>query len=910
MSATLCHALHVRLPSPVDAAVVAERFAAIALRCRAPGLDVPPTVWVERAPADADLLARRLHAELDLPVSAGRGLRTTLLCHDGGQAELVLVAHRAVADHGSLRRLVTALVDDGPDLSWSATLPATVAAVATVVPAWGLGGATAGTGELAVGPWAAGGDSAAWLAALAVVLSRYQGGEGAMAAVLPAADRPLHVLGSFDTTVTHTVATSHDTLATLAAGFRSPAAARPVKAGVVAGLVFDAEDPPADGKYHAWLAAPFPLTIGVGSTRLRFGHDGTVGPETATRFVRHLATVHRQVVESPHLPADEAELFNEAGRRPSGTARRSARRSRDAPARIHDVFAARVAERPNAVAVGHEQHRLTYRQLDRLSDRLATGLRRIGVQDGDRVGICLKRSVELVATMLAVLKAGAAYVPMDPAHPAGRLAYTASDAGLTIVVTTLDGFPPVAVAVTPDELSTGTDAAAGPPTSTAVPADPAYVIYTSGSTGRPKGVVVPHVNVVRLLEATRDEFGLGPTDVWTLFHSSAFDFSVWEIWGCLLTGARLVVVPFWVSRSPEEFHDLLVDEQVTILNQTPSAFTHLSEVDRSRLRPLPVRLVVFGGEPLDARTLLPWFDRHPETRCRVVNMFGITETTVHVTATTVTRQSALAASRSVGRPLPGWSVRVLDPAGRPVPPGVAGEIYVGGVGVAVGYLNRPDLDAERFVVVDGERIYRSGDKGRLRPDGTLEHLGRLDNQVKIRGFRIELDEIRSVLAEDPAVAAAAVVLRAGDAATTGVDAYVVLDGASVDDVRRRAARMLPEHMVPTSVTVVPSLPLTTNGKVDVDRLPAPAKPNMTNGTGASVGDDGLVEDLRDVWNAVLGVEVGPDDDFFDLGGNSLIAIRIAARSRERRLPTMSLRTLYQHPTVRGLVEAIRTRPQE
>ena len=431
-------------------------------------------------------------------------------------------------------------------------------------------------------------------------------------------------------------------------------------------------------------------------------------------------TVRRQVVATPDLPAAEADLLGDAGRRRIIALNRPAVPPAlpvpavpvpavPVPARIHDLFAASVAARPDAVAVCHQGESLTYCQLAARSDQLAHGLRAAGVRDGDRVGICLDRSSDLVAAMLAVLKAGAAYVPVEPSYPDHRLAHVTSDAGLGVVITTRATFPapppapaPAAAAVglrllSPDDLAALGAGAAGPPASASTPDDPAYVIYTSGSTGRPKGVVIPHANVAALLAATREEFGLGVTDVWSLFHSSAFDFSVWEIWGCLLTGARLVVVPHWVARSPDDFRDLLAGEGVTVLNQTPSAFTQLLHADLARPGALAVRLVVLGGEPLDARVLTAWFDRHPEAECRVVNMFGITETTVHVTAETMTRGLALAGSRSVGRALPGWHLYVLDEAGRLVPPGVAGEIHVGGAGVALGYLNRPELSAERFI---------------------------------------------------------------------------------------------------------------------------------------------------------------------------------------------------------------------
>jgi acyl-coenzyme A synthetase/AMP-(fatty) acid ligase len=425
-------------------------------------------------------------------------------------------------------------------------------------------------------------------------------------------------------------------------------------------------------------------------------------------------------------------------------------------------------------------------------------------------------------------------------------------------------------------------------------------------------VVVPHRNVLALLAATSGDFGFGPDDTWTLFHSVAFDFSVWEIWGALLTGGHLVVVPYWVSRSPAEFRALLASRQVTVLNQTPSAFTQLVAADQAQRTPLPLRLVVFGGEALDPGSLRGWFDRYPETQCRLVNMFGITETTVHVTAQTITRRESLSRSRSVGPALPGWHLYVLDERGRPLPVGVPGEIHVGGEGVASGYLGRPDLTAQRFLPdpFTGGRMYRSGDRGRLLGDGRLEHLGRLDNQVKIRGFRIELDEIRGVLRDCPSVRDAAVVLggrSAGDTAALRIDAYVVLGETTTSMVRQQASKVLPDYMMPATITAVPALSLTANGKLDTTRLPDPKLDHgdtvTSSPASATIDDFDLA--LLEIWEAVLGKSVGPDDTFFNLGGNSLYAVRLDAAMQERGLPPLSLRELYLNPTVRGLASVLR-----
>ncbi|MGW0778610.1 amino acid adenylation domain-containing protein [Streptomyces sp. NPDC002835] len=583
----------------------------------------------------------------------------------------------------------------------------------------------------------------------------------------------------------------------------------------------------------------------------------------------------------------------------------------EADATIHGLVSARAEERPDAVAVSAPDGDLTYRQLDRRADAIGHALRSRGIGPGDRVGVCLRRGAELVAALLGVLKSGAAYVPLDPSYPEDRLRYLAQDAGLSLVLArephaAFDGCPRLEPPPAAEDVpAVGKDAA---------PEDPAYVIYTSGSTGRPKGVVVEQRNFVALLAGTREEFGFGGDDVWTFFHSFAFDFSVWEIWGCLATGGRLVVVPEDVARVPEEFRELLHTARVTVLNQTPSAFVQLLSTETAGASTLDVRLLVFGGEPLDSRTLLPWFDAHPEDRCRVVNMYGITETTVHCTWTDLTRREALAGSRSIGTPLPGWTLHVLDPYGRPLPPGVPGEIHVGGAGVARCYHGRPGMTAHRFRPdhlsgVPGARLYRSGDRGRLRHDGQLEHLGRLDGQVKVRGYRIELDEIRNRLLEAAEVRAATVTLRhRGEAGDAHLDAYVVGSGADPATVRGYLERTLPSYMVPSTLTVLDRLPVTGNGKLDTARLPEPGQaaqsaPAAPSPAPASDAPD-LASRIAGIWHEVLGTPVGPDDNFFLTGGNSLLAIRVMVRLRKQGITDTPVRMLYRHPTVRQLTEAL------
>jgi amino acid adenylation domain-containing protein len=554
---------------------------------------------------------------------------------------------------------------------------------------------------------------------------------------------------------------------------------------------------------------------------------------------------------------------------------------------IHGMIADQAATRPDAVAVTCGGESLTYAELDAAANRVAAGLAKRGVVVGSRVGVAKPRGVELIVALLGVLKAGAAYIPLDPNYPAKRLDYMAEDAGLVTVVR--------------DEDFEETPAATLPSVS---PDDAAYVIYTSGSTGKPKGVVVDHRNVAALLSSTKD-FEFGGEDVWTFFHSYAFDFSVWEIWGCLATGGRLVVVTAEQTRDPKQFHDLLVDERVTVLNQTPSAFAQLLSADQESDRRLSVRLLVFGGEQLDSRMLLRWLDRNPESRCQAVNMYGITETTVHCTWFTVTREAALAGSKSVGVAIPGWTLRVLDLKGRRVPPGVAGEIVVSGAGVTRGYLGQPELTDQRFPLQDnGYRRYRSGDRGRLLVTGELEHHGRLDSQVKVRGHRIELGEIKAELLSDPTVLAAAVVInKRGQAGDVHLDAYLVGPDANPAAVRERLAGLLPAYMVPSTFTTVEELPLTSNGKLDVDRLPEPM--SATTATTAAATDD--TGEVGQIWAQLLGNQVGPDDNLFMIGGNSLMAARIAAEIRRRRLGDISVATIYHNPTVRLLAGVLAER---
>ncbi|MFZ1660558.1 MAG: amino acid adenylation domain-containing protein, partial [Paracoccaceae bacterium] len=482
-----------------------------------------------------------------------------------------------------------------------------------------------------------------------------------------------------------------------------------------------------------------------------------------------------------------------------------------------------------------------------------------------------------------------------------RIAYMLADANPKIVLTTPDLTPRLAP-LTPATILDLTKPLDTPHTNTTPKTKPnnlAYVIYTSGSTGKPKGTMVENDAVVRLFSATDDWFGFNETDVWTLFHSYAFDFSVWEIFGALLYGGGLVIVPWLTSRDPEAFHTLLAEEGVTVLNQTPSAFGQLSNHRLALARPAPLvlRLVIFGGEALNRAALQPWFDRHGHDRPQLVNMYGITETTVHVTYQPLV--DAPMAIGAIGVPIPDLQTRVLDSALNPLPPGVRGELFVAGPGLARGYLNRPALTAERFIPdpygPPGTRLYRSGDLARVLEDGTLEYMGRADDQVKIRGFRIETGEIETALSAIPGVSGAIVLARNGK-----LVAWHCSDLAA-SDLREHLGRELPDYMVPATFVALDKLPLTANGKIDRSALPDPepeAAPDFV--APRTAGEKALAE----IWAEVLGRElVGIHDNFFASGGDSMRAVALAAKARDRGI-RVDLGELFRHQTIAALATAL------
>ncbi|WP_410638366.1 amino acid adenylation domain-containing protein [Amycolatopsis sp. lyj-346] len=820
--------------------------------------------------ASTDERAARLRRRImrrPLDHRRGPGTRLVLLRYADGVQHLIVSAHASAMDLRGVRRLGARLTSSPLR---ACTRPAEAAHAVDELPLdWARIGAPGPAGvAVRTATIRAGVDVADVCAAAAVVLGRYTG-----AAVVP-----IGVAWTGGRGVLAVELDERASRAELRDSVRLPGAALPEGAGTPA-VTVDPADVPTVDEWRSGQSGAVELRLGGTELDCHYRTD-LVHPAAAEALLVSIAAV---------LDVDERDAVGAVELVPAAAGRSDI--AVDPATTIASAVIERAAEAPDSIAVCAADAQLTYRELVRQADGIASGLASAGVHRGDRVGVAMAPSARLIAVLLGVLRAGAAYVPLDPAYPRQRLSFTASDAGLAVVIAQ-DSVP---IDTDAPVLSAESVSSAKPvrmPRTTAD--DDAYVIYTSGSTGTPKGVLVTHRNVLSLLAAT-GEYGFGPRDVWTLFHSCAFDFSVWEIWACLTTGGRLVVVPRDTARDPHAFHRLLRREHVTVLNQTPSAFAQLAVVDPGA-EPLLVRLLIFGGEPLDPKVLRDWIGRYPQQR--VVNMYGITETTVHCTWKVVDAEAVETGSRSIGAALPGWTVSVRDRRGRRLPVGVPGEIHVEGAGVTRGYLGRAALTAQRFTAgPGGTRRYRSGDQGRLLPSGELEHLGRLDSQVKIRGHRIELGEVRAALLRDPSVVAVAVVVREREDAYLA--AYVVGNRANPAALRDRLAAELPEHCLPRSIVRIDALPTTPNGKLDAGRLPDPGDtaPDADPGDGDGRGAE---EWLMALWRRLLGKPVSREDNLFLLGGTSLLAFRTAIEARAAGFGELSVKDVYRLRTARDL----------
>ncbi len=634
---------------------------------------------------------------------------------------------------------------------------------------------------------------------------------------------------------------------------------------------------------------------------------------TVERLAGHWRNLLRGIVANPRQRLGELPLLDAPERRQTLSEWNPAQRECAVQGTLQQRFEEQARQRPQAVALILDEQRLSYGELNARANRLAHCLIARGVGADVPVGLALERSLDMLVGLLAILKAGGAYLPLDPAAPEERLAHILDDSGVRLLLTQghlLERLPRQAgVEVLAIDGLVLDGYAESDPLPTLSADNLAYVIYTSGSTGKPKGTLLTHRNALRLFSATEAWFGFDERDVWTLFHSYAFDFSVWEIFGALLYGGRLVIVPQWVSRSPEDFYRLLCREGVTVLNQTPSAFKQLMAVacsaDMATQQPA-LRYVIFGGEALDLQSLRPWFQRFGDRQPQLVNMYGITETTVHVTYRPVSEADLEGGLVSpIGGTIPDLSWYILDRDLNPVPRGAVGELYIGRAGLARGYLRRAGLSATRFVPNPfpggaGERLYRTGDLARFQADGNIEYIGRIDHQVKVRGFRIELGEIEAALAGLAGVRDAVVLAHDGVGGTQLVG-YVVADSAEDaerlrESLRESLKRHLPDYMVPAHLMLLERMPLTVNGKLDRQALPQPDA-SLSQQAYRAPGSE-LEQRIAAIWSEILGVErVGLDDNFFELGGHSLLLLMLKERIGDTCQATLSISQLMTHASV-------------
>ena len=638
------------------------------------------------------------------------------------------------------------------------------------------------------------------------------------------------------------------------------------------------------------------------------------------RLLGHFQVLLEAAVEAPETEVAKLPLLTVAEKEEFCRFGQAQLDSSGALSSLPILFEEQVRTRPESLALSFAGEELSYAELNRRANQLAHHLLKLGIEKEELVALYCERSIDTLLGILGILKAGAAYLPIDPIYPAERISFMLEDAQVSKILTQESLVSNLALdsrkAVCLDRDWSEIEKESGENLNLEIdPQSLAYVIFTSGSSGRPKGVRISHANVSRLFSATESLFSFSPNDVWTFFHSAAFDFSVWEIWGALLYGGRLVVVPYLTSRSPTDFYRLLAVEGVTVLNQTPSAFRELIRAEQ-QLDPAPslsLRYVVFGGEALDMQSLKPWFDRHGEESPQLINMYGITETCVHVTYRRIKAEDLSSSTSSViGLPIPDLGIYLADRYGNPVPQGVPGEIYVSGAGLAQGYLNRPELSAERFCQNPfGEGlVYRSGDLVRRLSNGELDYLGRIDQQIKIRGFRIEIGEIENCLGEHSDVQEKLLILSEVNE-NKQLLAYLTLkpglnrsESELQKELRVFLGKRLPDYMIPSVFIVLDSFPLTSNGKIDRKALPSPNEFLAASEVEEELeATSGLERQVATVWAQVLDREkIGVCDNFFDIGGHSLLAVELQIELQKSLRRKVSVLEIFQYPSVRSFVD--------
>ena len=635
--------------------------------------------------------------------------------------------------------------------------------------------------------------------------------------------------------------------------------------------------------------------------------------ETVIQFAKNLEDLLAKVIEEPEKPLKNLSIIDNKDRQMLVTDWNPLYTPRTIQGTLHERFSETAKKFPKRTALKWGEQTLTYEELDAKSNQLAHLIvSKKGILPRDSlIAICIEPSLDMIISMLAVLKAGAAYVPIDPKYPIARIEHIISDSAAKIVLIQekLKEVIPVLFSLEPNRTLLIEEALqeiekmpSSPLERTYSEKDLAYVIYTSGSTGKPKGVLIPHSNVLDLMYSGQKHYNFTENDVWVLFHSFAFDVSVWEIWGTFLYGGKLVIVSYETTRDPHAFYEITKQEKITVLNQTPSAFRNYIEADVATQKKIEtLRIVIFAGESLDIEMLRDWWLSHPDSHPLLVNMYGITETTVHASYQPLSFSDLIEARHGrIGSPLNHLMMYVLDEQRNLCPIGVPGELYVGRGGVARGYLNRDELTRERFFsnpFVEGCRLYKSGDLVRWMPDGTLEYIGRTDFQVKLRGFRIELGEIESVLMKYQGVKQAVVLLRE-DAEQKYLACYFTGKELDLFELRAHLTLFLPEYMVPNAFVHLTTIPLTVNGKIDRGRLP---KPDMSAMGGHYTSPaNRLEEEIAKIWSELLQIDlskISTTANYFQLGGNSLSIVKMISRVKAFANTDLPLSAFWKSPTI-------------
>jgi amino acid adenylation domain-containing protein len=662
----------------------------------------------------------------------------------------------------------------------------------------------------------------------------------------------------------------------------------------------------------------YPLTIIISDEeeiKIRFSYNKELLSDENVKKIRdHFENVLMQVIGDDGLVYDKIEILTNSEKQQLVSEFNDIEVGYPKDKTMLDLLEEQVQKTPENIALVFENKTLTYKELNEKSNRLAYYLKSKGVKEESLVPICIERSFEMIVGILGILKAGGAYVPIDPDYPEERIRYIIEDTAAKIILTDkeskskLTAFENIEI-IEIDGVQTEIDKQSTDILKTSVkPDNVAYIIYTSGSTGNPKGVMVTHSNVVRLFKNDSPLFDFNENDVWTMFHSFCFDFSVWEMYGALFFGGKVVIVPKSVTKDSTLFSELLEKEKVTILNQIPSSFYVLQESLSENKKDLNVRYVIFGGEALDPAKLKFWKQNYPD--CKLINMYGITETTVHVTYQEIEQKHIESGNSIIGKPIPTLGIHILDKDQKLLPVGVAGELCISGAGLARGYLNRHELTSEKFIKdpfsnESNARLYRSGDLGKRLPDGNIEYLGRIDEQVKIRGYRIELGEIESALNECESVTQAIVLAKTDPENNKKLVAYIVSEGLfNREKILSYLKSKLPEYMIPVQLIEMESFPLTSSGKINKKALPEPDASVLTGNEFIAPVTDAEIK-IAEIWKEVLNIErVGINDNFFELGGDSIKVIRVVNKLRKEFKKEIKVFDIYDSGTLSGLIPII------